>query len=74
MNPPSIRIHNKLSKFGINCHLMNDYLENRSFKVRFKGSVSNCFNINSGNPQSSNVGPLLFTEFINEISTSLRCR
>lgn len=53
---------------------MNDYLENRSFKVRFKESVSNCFNINSGNPQSSNVGPLLFTEFINEISTSLRCR
>jgi hypothetical protein len=61
---------NKLSKLGINGQPLNwfrSYLSNRKQMTRFNDSFSSIETVLCGVPQGSNLGPLLFILYINDI-------
>ena len=64
----------KLKSLGIHGTLLNwckSYLSGRTFKVVFNGYMSDSFEIHSGVPQGSALGPLFFVIFINDLSQIL---
>ncbi|MGH9708527.1 MAG: RNA-directed DNA polymerase [Candidatus Acidiferrales bacterium] len=64
----------KLSAMGFDvelCKFINSYLSNRHFYVEHKGHTSNEFVATSGAPQGSNLAPLLFSLFVNDITEKL---
>lgn len=69
----AILIH-KLINFGISGNLLNwikSYLQERTQIVRIRGNESESILVTSGVPQGSNLGPLLFILFINDIADNL---
>ena len=49
------------------------YFSNRRFQVHIKNKYSNVANINSGVPQRSILGPLLFLLYVNDMSQAAGC-
>ena len=45
---------------------ISPYLENRSYKVKFRDVVSKSFIVKSGVPQGSHLGSLLFIQALND--------
>ena len=60
----------KLSAYNLrneSVQLLNSYLSGRKQQIKLNNIVSSCSVIKKGVPQGSNLGPLLFNDFINDI-------
>ena len=59
--------------FGINfISWIESYLINRSCDMLFNGVLSDYFDITSGVPQGSHLGPFLFILYVNDLSSILK--
>ena len=65
----------KLENYGVRGNMLKwtqSYLTGRSAQVKIKNHISESFEIQSGVPQGSHLGPLLFILFINDITEVIK--
>ena len=67
----------KLKENGVTGNVINfleNYLKNRKERVVSNGSTSDFFSIESGVPQGSVLGPLLFLIYINDLEIGIKSK
>ena len=72
---PHYRLLEKLDNLGIKGKLLNvikDFLSNRTFRVSVAGKFSSVFDILSGIPQGSVLGPILFIIYVNDLPEHIK--
>ena len=65
-----VKLIRKLSMYGVNDNIiewLKDYLNGRQSSVRVNGCLSDQFDISSGVPQGSVLGPVLFIIYVNDM-------
>ena len=66
----------KLTSYGVQGNLLNlltNYIHGRKQRVTMNGQESNWKDIQSGVPQGSVLGPLLFLLYVNDLPDNLQC-
>lgn len=73
---PHRRLIHKMKAYGIRSSVVNwieDFLRDREMRVAVHGSFSDWSAVDSGVPQGSVLGPLLFLIFVNDIPDVVNC-
>ena len=73
---PKKRLMQKLTAYGIRCKVLGwiaDFVSDRKMRIMVRSEYSEWFDVISGVPQGSVLGPILFLIYVNDIPETVKC-